>query len=82
MSTEDDQCNYVYAAMRTRVPARSARFLHVTVPGMKEEKEIVISPVEGTKNPTLLANSVSRVKDQTALTSVFNPLDKAVYIEK
>ena len=38
--------------------------------------------MEGTRNPTLLANSVSRVKDRTALTSVFNPLDKEVYIEK
>ena len=80
--SEEEDCRYVYATMRTRVPARSARFLHVTVPGLKEDREMVISPVQGTKNPTLLANSLSMVKDQKAIASVFNPLDKAVYIEK
>ena len=82
VSTEEEDRCYVYAAMRTRVPARSARFVYVSVPGVKEEKEMIISPVQGTKNPTLLANSLSMVKDQKTIASVFNPLDKAVYIDK
>ena len=73
---------YVYGQMRTRIPARSARYIPVTVPNLKTDQDVVIVPVEGSRCPALVAKSVSTVKEKRSIAAVFNPLDKAVYVEK
>ena len=73
---------YVYGQMRTRIPARSARYIPVTIPSMLEDQDVVIVPVEGSHCPALVAKSLSTVKDKRCMAAVFNPLDKAVFVEK
>ena len=43
---------------------------------------MVIEPVEGSKNPALLAKSVSRIQNHRSTVVLFNPLDKDVQLEK
>ena len=79
--TETPQ-RFVYGQMRTRLPAKSARYVPVSIPSVQNDADVVIVPVEGTHNPVLLAKSVSRVKAGKTMAAIFNPLEKAVYIEK
>ena len=78
----DSPNRYVYGQMRTRIPARSARYIPVMVPSLKTDQDIVLVPVEGSRCPALVAKSLSKVKDGRSMAAVFNPLDKAVYVEK
>ena len=79
---EEDRTRYVYGQMRTRIPARSARYIPVTIPSMTTDQDVVIIPVEGSRCPALIAKSLSTVKDKRCMAAVFNPLDKAVFVEK
>ena len=79
---EEDRNRFVYGQMRTRIPARSARYIPVTIPSMTTDQDVVIIPVEGSRCPALVAKSLSTVKDKRCMAAVFNPLDKAVYVEK
>ena len=78
----EDRNRYVYGQMRTRIPARCARYIPVTIPDLTSDGDVVIVPTEGSKCPALVAKSVSTVKDKKCMAAVFNPLDKAVFVDK
>ena len=79
---EDTAQRFVYGQMRTRIPAKSARYIPVSIPALKHDMDVLITPVEGTSNPGLLAKSLSRVKEGRTMAAIFNPLDKAVYLDR
>lgn len=79
---EEDRNRYVYGQMRTRIPARSARYIPVTIPDLPRDGDVVIVPTEGSRCPALVAKSLSTVKDKKCMAAVFNPLDKAVFVDR
>ena len=74
---------YVYSQARTRIPARSAKFLPIRAPAYRGIGSVMIEPIVDTKLPALIAKSISNLGDkQTTVAAVFNPLDKDVFVEK
>jgi len=74
---------YAYSQARTRIPARSAKFLPVRAPAYQGIGSVLIEPIVETRVPALIAKSISEVGDkQTTYAAIFNPLDKDVFVEK
>ena len=74
---------YVYSQARTRIPARSSKFLPVRAPAYTGIGAVMIEPIVETKLPALIAKSISNIGDkQTTVAAIFNPLDKDVFVEK
>ena len=79
---EEESHHFVYGQERVRIPAQSARYIQAVIPSIKETHEVIIAPVENSKCPALVAKSVSTVEGQKCMAAIFNPLDKAVFMEK
>ena len=74
---------YVYSQTRTRIPARSSKFLPVRAPAYKGIGSVMIEPIGETKLPALIAKSISNIDDKkNTVAAIFNPLDKDVFVEK
>ena len=78
----EEKTRFVYGQMRTRIPARSARYVPVTIPALERDQDVVIIPAEGSHCPALVAKSLSAVTNKRSRVALFNPLDKDVYVEK
>ena len=78
----ENQPWYVYSQVRVRIPAKTSKYIPVSIPAVPGKVEVVIEPVEGSKNPALLAKSVSSCNNHRSTVVLFNPLDKDVQLEK
>ena len=59
----DDPPWYVYSQVRVRIPAKTSKYIPVSIPAVSGELEVFIEPVEGNKNPALLAKSISKCQN-------------------
>jgi dUTPase len=73
---------YVYSQVHVRIPAGTAKYIPVAIPAFKEDMDVLIEPFQGTKNPALLAKSVSKFQNGRTITVVYNPLKHDVQLER
>ena len=78
----DDPPWYVYSQVRVRIPAKTSKYIPVSIPAVSGELEVFIEPVEGNKNPALLAKSISKCQNHKSTVVIFNPLDRDVQLER
>ena len=71
----DDPPWYVYSQVRVRIPAKTSKYIPVSIPAVPGDLEVVIEPVELSKHPALLAKSISKCQNHMSTVVIFNPLD-------
>ena len=59
----DDPPWYVYSQVRVRIPAKTSKYITISIPAVPGELEVVIEQVEESKIPALLAKSIFQVSE-------------------
>ena len=73
---------YVYSQTRIRIPAGTAKYIPVAIPALKGDMDVLIEPWQGTRNPALLAKSISKLQNNRTIAAVYNPLKHDVHLER
>jgi dUTPase len=77
-----DGVAFVYSQVRARIPAGCAKYIPVAVPALRERVDIVIEPIDSTRNPALLAKSIGGLEGSKTWAVVYNPLDRDLHLDK